>query len=427
MSLRRCAFILGAFLVAGAAGAFAQNSITPVQPREYDCPGLGVAHGQGGEMCVGLWTYMRYINQMQLDTSYTDSFGRTISIKRRQDIQHQKVNLSFRGWIYDRRLLYRMFMWTANTSQGDANQLAMGGILAWNFGPKAMLSAGAGPVPSTRSTQGTFPNWLKVDHRTIADEYFRASYSTGIWVNGEAARGLKYIGMLSNNLSGYGVDALEMDNLLNTLSGAVWWMPTTKEYGPLEGMGDFEGHQRLATLIGLHFTRSREDRQSQPGTEDIDNTQLRISDGTNILVGSTFANGQSITAATYRMMSNEVGFKYRGYSLEGEYFTRWIDDLATTGPVPVSKFFDHGYQVNASAMLHPKTVQLYLAGSKIDGQYGRPWDISPGLNVFPFRDRRFRLAAQALYAYRSPVGYTAFPIPLGARGWAYTLDSELIF
>jgi hypothetical protein len=41
-------------------------------------------------------------------------------------------------------------------------------------------------------------------------------------------------------------------------------MPTTGEFGPRSGFGDYEEHKNLATRLGGHFTFSPEDRQSQP-------------------------------------------------------------------------------------------------------------------------------------------------------------------
>ncbi|HMC55650.1 MAG TPA: hypothetical protein VKH19_10790 [Gemmatimonadaceae bacterium] len=412
-----------AALVVTARVALAQSG--PAKP-EYSCAGLGVARTDQGELCVGIWTYMRYINQNSLHQSYTDAFGNTATIKRRQDIQNQKVTAFLRGWIFDPRLLFKVMIWTANTSIGDPNQLAVGGILTWVFSPRMALALGAGPLPTARSTQMTFPNWLKVDHRTIADEFFRGSYSTGVWVTGEALPGVKYDVMLANNLSGVGVDALELDNRLNTFSTGVLWMPTTHEFGPLEGYGDFEHHPRLATLVGMHWTSSREDRQSQPGAEDIDNTQLRLSDGTNIFTLKALPDG-ALVAASYRMLANDVGLKYRGYSLEASYYTRWLDRFAVSGTLPFTGFYDHGYEVQASAMLHPRILQLYVAGSQVLGQFGKPYDIGPGINAYPFRDRHLRFNGQALYASKSPVGYSAYPIPLGAKGWSFTFDTELFF
>jgi hypothetical protein len=396
---------------------------------QYRCAGIGIAHGQQGDLCYSLWSYMRYLNQKGLHDSYTDAFGRTSRVKQRQDIQNNKINMGVRGWIFDPRLRYSAFAWTANTSQGDADQVAVGGFLFFDANARLTIAAGAGSLPSTRTTQGTFPNWLKVDSRTIADEFFRASYTTAVWATGSVVDGLKYTAMLGNNLSGFGVDAAELDNQLNTYGLALWWMPTTKEYGPVEGYGDFEHHDHVATLLGLHFTGSREDAQSQPGTEDIENTQIRLSDGTDIFAVGAFADSTQIRRATYHMLAADGGVKYRGNSIDAEYFARWVGDFRSIGvrQIPVSSLFDQGVQLQLSRILAPRTLQAYFAGSQIFGQYGKPWDLSAGINFFPFHERHFRLNAQALQLYRSPVGYSALPNPLGGTGIVFTLDAELFY
>ena len=61
---------------------------------------------------------------------------------------------------------------------------------------------------------------------------------------------------------------------------------------------------------------------SQPNSEQFENTQLRVSDGTVIFTPDLFAPGVTITDARYRMTTVDGGFKYRGFSLEGEYFWR---------------------------------------------------------------------------------------------------------
>ena len=68
------------------------------------------------------------------------------------------------------------------------------------------------------------------------------------------------------------------------------------------------------------------------------------------------------------MASASAGVKYRGFSLDGEYYCRWLESFRTTGVVPVNSLFDHGFQVQASQMVVPKTVQTYVAGSYILGQ-----------------------------------------------------------
>jgi hypothetical protein len=192
-------------------------------------PGKGftLARTDSGELNWSVFSYARYLNQKGLDESYTDAFGRTKSIDIRNDIQLQKVTMNFKGWLFDPQFSYLWYIWTSNTSQGDPAQVVVAGNLGYHFSEQFNLHAGIGALPTTRSTNYTFPNWLKNDHRAIADEFFRGSYTTGIWANGAIVPGLKYRVMIGNNLSQLGVNAAQLDEYLNTVSGAVWWMPTT--------------------------------------------------------------------------------------------------------------------------------------------------------------------------------------------------------
>ena len=44
--------------------------------------------------------------------------------------------------------------------------------------------------------------------------------------------------------------------------------------------------------------------------------------------------------STYRMAAVNAGFKYRGFSLDGEYYWRTLDDFRATGPLPRDSFED---------------------------------------------------------------------------------------
>jgi hypothetical protein len=295
----------------------------------------------------------------------------------------------------------------------------------YDFSDAFQLYAGIHSLPSTRSTNRSFPYWLRNDQRPIADEFFRGSYTQGIWAQGVITPGLEYRAMLANNLSALGVNAGQLDSKIDTFSGALVWMPTTREYGPLRGFGDYENHDKLATLLGVHYTTSTEDKQSQPGTDSMENTQLRLSDGTLLFSQNAFNTPGQINQARYRMLDLEAGAKYRGYALEGEFYWRWLDQFQVTGIVPVNKLYDTGFQLQASAMLVPKQLQAFVSGSKIFGQYGNPYDVGVGVNWFPFTRKEARLNVMGIYVNRSPVGYTAYPLFVGMDGWVYVVDMAL--
>ena len=63
------------------------------------------------------------------------------------------------------------------------------------------------------------------------------------------------------------------------------------------------------------------------------------------------------------MAAFDGGLKYHGYSLEGEYFLRWLDHFEGPGTAGLASIFSHGFQMQASAMVVPKTLQFYLGQS----------------------------------------------------------------
>jgi hypothetical protein len=183
----------------------------------------------------------------------------------------------------------------------------------------------------------------------------------------------------------------------------------------------------VATRLAGHFSYSKENKQSQPSTDDPDNTQLRLSDGTIIFTPNIFGPGISITDAIYKMTSIDGGIKYHGYALEGEFYLHRLSNFQGPGTSVLHSNPDRGYQLQASAMVMPKTLQGYVGGSEIIGNYGRPWDFRAGVNYFPYKNRVVRWNTEFLYLYRSPVGYTSVPFPFGGTGPVFYTTLEMAF
>jgi hypothetical protein len=251
-----------------------------------------------------------------------------------------------------------------------------------------------------RSTEGQFPYWLGVDDRLIADEFFRGSYTTGIWLKGEATTKLKYQVMLGNNLSTLGVSASQLDTTLNTTAYMLQWLPSTGEFGLYGTFGDYDWHETLATRLGAHFTRSLEDRQNQPGTDSIENSQIRLTDR---------------------------GLKYKGVSLEAEYYWRWLSDFRGTAVGGIEDIDDHGFQVQASAMAIRDVLQVYAGTSAIKGIYGDGSEVRAGVNWYFMKTRGLRVNAEWLHLNDCPVGYTAVPYPVGGNGDVFHVNMDMNF
>ena len=396
-------------------------------PEHIPNRGFRIYEGEKGEVYVRLFTYLRYLNQKGLDPTYTDSFGKTFSVKQREDVQLNKFMLPFSGWFMTPKLRYFLYVWSSNPAQGEAAQVVGGGNLTYVFNEHVALGGGIASLPTVRSTEGQYPYWLGVDERLTADEFFRGSYTSGFWLKGELAPKVKYMAMLGNNLSQLGVSAAQMDNILNTTSLSLEWLPTTGEFGLYETFGDFEEHQKLATRLGAHYSHSTEDKQSQPGTNGIENTQIRLTDGSVVFTPDLFGPGITVEKVTYDMSSIDAGVKYKGLALEAEYYWRWLSNFAGTNTGGIADIHDHGFQVQSSAMVVPKALQVYLSGSAIRGRYGDASEVRAGANWYVVKERGLRLNPEWIHLNRCPVGYTAVPYPVGGTGDVFHVNFEMNF
>jgi len=423
----------GVWVSDGCSGEFvtgqaAQQQKTKAKPLEH-IPNVGflLYDGDEGQIYFRFFSYARYLNQRALDSSYVDAFGNTHTIPLRQDIQLQKFFMPLSGWFLTPKFRYYLYVWSSNSSQGDPAQVVGAGNLSYTFDRFVTVGAGITSLPSTRSTEGQFPYWLGVDDRLIADEYFRGSYTSGVWLKGDIQTKVKYMAMFANNLSTLGVSAAQLDNKLDTQSFVVQWLPTTGEFGLFGTFGDFDNHQKLATRLGIHYTHSLEEKQSQPGTETIENSQIRLSDGSIIFTPNLFGPGITVNSVDYNMMSVDGGIKHKGMSLEGEYYWRWLRNYTGTNTSTIPNINDNGYQLWASAMVVPQTLQLYFGTSQIFGDYGKPSEVRAGENWYFLKKRGLRLNGEVAHVNHSPVGYTAYPYPVGGHGNVVNINLEMNF
>ncbi len=427
------------FAVAALVGPPAPPGSEPAEPEpappssqnkspEY-VPNAGflLYEGEKGQIYMRLFSYARYLNQKGLDSTYTDSFGDTHDVKLREDVQLNKFFLPFNGWFLTPKFRYYLYVWSANTAQGDPAQVVGAGNLSYTFNRHVTFGAGITSLPSVRSTEGQFPYWLGVDDRLISDEFFRGSYTSGVWLKGEILTKLKYNAMLGNNLSTLGIGASQLDNDLDTTSLALTWFPTTGEFGLYGTFGDYDWHENLAVRVGGHHTQSTEDRQSQPSSESIDNSQIRLTDGSNIFTPDLFGDGITVERVHYAMASIDVGFKYKGMALEGEYYWRTLSDFEGFDIGGIADIDDHGYQIQLSAMAVRDLLQPYVGASEIQGIYGDGSEFRAGLNWYPRKQRGIRVNGEWLSLDRCPVGYTAVPYPVGGNGDVFHLNMEMNF
>jgi hypothetical protein len=232
--------------------------------------------------------------------------------------------------------------------------------------------------------------------------------------------------MVGNNLSTLGVVSAKLTRHLS--SGlTLTWMPTTGEFGPRGGNGDFEYHDKIATRFGANLSHSRENRFNNVGQPSPDNTQVRLSDGVLFFEEGALAPKVTVQEADYNGLAVDLGFKYKGFALHTEFYYRTLDDFDTDGPVPIDRIVDKGYTFQALYMAIPKTLCIYGIYSGLIDEFKRnPWEIGGGLNIYPIKSRSWRLNIQAMKVVKSASGGTFGLYNSGQTGTTLTLGTDIL-
>lgn len=369
-------------------------------------------------------TQIRYLNTLDSSDTFTDHLGNVREVHRRNDITVNRSMFIFAGYMFDPKLQYSLTVWT---SAGAASIIVAGNI-GWRFSNALTLTGGYTGVPGSRSLVNTFPFFQPTD-RSMADNFFRPGFTQGVWASGEPVKGLSYLGFVGNGLNTLNISANKIDtNLL--LSGSVWWEPL-EPYSPpgksRQMYDDYFASESTRIRIGTSFTRSREDRFSQTDQASPDNTSIYNSDGVLAFSTGAFAPGVTVEEATYQMWAIDGGLKKSGFSVNGQYYFRRVNDFVADGPLPLASTFDHGFELSAGQFIVPKTLVLYARGSKVFGQFASPYEYAGGLKWYFLPTERLWLTGELMRVHRAPYSGAFTPYTAGMDGWVPMIQTVLAF
>jgi hypothetical protein len=369
-------------------------------------------------------TQLRYLNTTNSNDTFTDHLGNVRDVHLRNDITVNRSMFIFAGYMFDPRLQYSLTVWTS----AGAASIVVAGNIGWRFNKGLTFTAGYTGVPGSRSLVNTFPFFQPTD-RSMADNFFRPGFTQGAWANGEPLKGLNYLAFVGNGLNTLNISANKIDtNLL--LSGSVWWEPlgNYSEPGKSRQMyDDYFASNKTRIRIGSSFTRSREDRFSETDQSSPDNTSIYNSDGVLTFSTGAFAPGVTVQQATYKMWAIDGGLKRSGFSVNGQYYFRWVNDFDADGPLPLTSMFDHGFELSAGQFVIPKTLVLYGRGSKVFGQFASPYEIAGGFKWYFLPTERLWMTGELMRVHNAPYGGAFTPYTAGLNGWVPMLQTVLAF
>jgi hypothetical protein len=421
---------------APAPAANADTSSSPPAPAPIEQPkgGIyddGIIIWQSGDDALVPFqlkftntTQIRYLNTLSANDTFTDHLGVVREVHKRNDITVNRSMFVFNGYVFDKRARYNLTVWTS----AGAASIVVAGNIGWQFNKGLTITGGYTGVPGSRSLVNTFPFFTATD-RTLADNFFRPSFTQGIWANGEPLKNLHYLAFVGNGLNTLNISATKIDtNLL--VSGSVWWEPLGP-YGPPSRArnmyDDYFESDKVRIRFGTAFTRSREDRFSNLDQSSPENTSLHNSDGVLTFSTGAFAPGVTVDKALYRMWAIDGGMKWNGLAINGQYYFRWLNDFEADGPLPIASTFDHGFELSAAQFVIPKKLMLYARGSAVYGQFRDSHEYAGGVKWHFLPTERLWLNAELMRVMRVPYSGGFTPYTAGMTGWVPMIQTVLAF
>jgi hypothetical protein len=382
--------------------------------------GFDIAKTKIASLNISFYGLFRYMNQTPGTQTFTDHLGRERAVKARNDLNWHRTFVWLTGFFYDPKFRYNISLWSLPTTQ----QTLLFGNLQYRFNKAIGIGVGIAPNLTARSVQGSWPFWGSSD-RQMAEDFFRGGFSSGFFVTGQPIDKFWYTASVNTNISQLGTTASN-DTRDMAYSASVVWRPSTGEFGPRNGLGDFEYHTKLATQFGASAAHSREARYASE-TAPPNATQIKLSDGVNPFEIDALATGVTVEKLDYDLLALDGGFKYRGFSFQSEFYIRKLSDFLANGPVPLESIVDKGFQVQGMHMVVPRLVGVYLTYGQVFDEFERdPWEISGGASFYPSRTRSWRVNLHLIKVEKSPAASNFGFYTSGQSGTTISLGTDIL-
>ena len=364
---------------------------------------------------------VRWFEFARGSTGWTNAAGQNLPVDNINTFNINSFMITHYGYVVDERIIWSLTFF-GTTDNGSNAAIVPLGVVGWKFTDDLSITAGTTFVAGTR--EWIISNrWMQGVDRSMANTFFRPSYSPGVEANGRLADGLvTYRAGVWNSIQGASSGVLRKGTSM-AWAGNVWWEPT----GPFGlGYSDMEHHDEPAWRLGTSGLTARTEAVENHG-QNPEDTIVRLSDGTPIAVAGVLGPGTQVNEFNLGLATIDAGWKYRGIALNFEYYFRLLDNFTGTGSFDRSSIFDQGGQAYLAWCVVPRTYEFYGRSSAITGPYGTGQEYGGGFNWYWFGSRQSRFTFEALHYLQSPANNILYPYRAGYTGTAIQTQLCLIF
>jgi hypothetical protein len=330
----------------------------------------------------------RYAGFMRAEESAIDATGTVQDITNKQGMLIPRMWFQFDGYMGHPNIIYNFIVF-GTTGKGDSVSI-LGGP-GFKHGEHSVIG-GVLKMAATREWVESYRWHFGVD-RSMATTFFRPNFTPGAFFNGKMGDTVKYAASITNGINGIGFGTDRPGNNMAYALSPTW--EPLGDFGP--GFSDVEYHEDLVVRLGTSLAAAPNTDIGKTVGGNPENTFVRLSDGTDLSDTGALGPGVDVKSTDWYLACLDMGIKYRGHSVNAEYFYRNLRDIKTTGGPPSrTTLNDNGGYLYGALNLCPNYLELIAKTGYISGDYGSCEEYGGGVNWFFTGNRRQRLVFEVI-------------------------------
>ena len=143
---------------------------------------------------------------------------------------------------------------------------------------------------------------------------------------------------------------------------------------------------------------------------------VRLTDGTRLTELGALTPGVTVTDFDIYFYSADIAFRWQGWSMNAEFYLRWIEQISGDGHLDISDLLQRGFYVEGGKFLVDRKLDFNVRYSQISGLFNNASEYAAGFNWYPLETQKVRITFDVTSLNRSPVQNTASDIWVGDDG-----------
>jgi hypothetical protein len=256
----------------------------------------------------------------------------------------------------------------------------------------------------------------------MANDFFRPDRTLGIFGIGKIGETGNYEIMVGNGYSS--------SNISNLFSDNRFTFSATSYVDPLGSYGreifDPDIIKEARVRLGHSFVYSPQSG-IDIGVPFDEANFVRLSDGTPLTKTGALGPGITVSDFDIFLYGIDAAWKWNGWSVNGECFARWIEQIVGDGPLPKTALFQHGLYLEGGRFLIPRTFDVNARYSLVSGEFGNGAEYAAGFNWYPLAKPSLKMSFDVTSLDGSPLQNTASDILAGDQGTLFRTQFQAEF